>query len=126
MQPVFDHYTIKVNNLEESALFYTNIMGLQEITNKTEKPHIRWFGLGNGELHLVKGDSDSVKTNVDNHLALRVGDFEAFKSRLKSNEVEIHDSKGKPGKITVRSDGIKQLYFQDPDGYWIEVNNAKG
>jgi lactoylglutathione lyase len=25
----------------------------------------------------------------------------------------------------LRPDGVRQIYFQDPDGYWIEVNDAK-
>ena len=24
----------------------------------------------------------------------------------------------------VRSDGVRQIFIQDPDGYWIEVNDA--
>jgi hypothetical protein len=24
----------------------------------------------------------------------------------------------------VRSDGVKQIFIQDPDGYWIEVNDS--
>ena len=27
-------------------------------------------------------------------------------------------------KINIRADGIKQIFFQDPDGYWIEVNSV--
>ena len=27
-------------------------------------------------------------------------------------------------KINIRADGIKQVYFQDPNGYWIEVNSV--
>jgi lactoylglutathione lyase len=26
-------------------------------------------------------------------------------------------------KINIRADGVKQIFFQDPDGYWIEVNS---
>ncbi|MDB4013267.1 VOC family protein [Cyclobacteriaceae bacterium] len=29
-----------------------------------------------------------------------------------------------PNKINIRADGIKQVYFQDPNGYWIEVNSV--
>ena len=29
------------------------------------------------------------------------------------------------GTSPVRPDGVHQLYFQDPDGYWIEVNDDK-
>tara|TARA_R110000868_G_scaffold1389_10_gene10744 strand:+ start:3320 stop:3502 length:183 start_codon:yes stop_codon:yes gene_type:complete len=31
----------------------------------------------------------------------------------------------KLSNITKRPDGVKQIYLQDPDGYWIEVNSAK-
>ena len=24
----------------------------------------------------------------------------------------------------VRFDGVKQIFIQDPDGYWIEINDA--
>lgn len=122
--PVFDHYTIRVNNLDESTTFYREILGLNEITNRTKKSHIRWFSLGNGELHLVQGNADDIVTNIGVHLAIRVQDFESFRSRLEESSIAIHNSKGNPGEITVRADGIKQLYFQDPNGYWIEVNNA--
>ena len=30
---------------------------------------------------------------------------------------------GEKMKVTTRVDGVKQLYFVDPDGYWIEINN---
>ena len=31
--------------------------------------------------------------------------------------------KNTPNKDYIRNDGVLQVYFQDPDGYWIEVNN---
>jgi lactoylglutathione lyase len=32
---------------------------------------------------------------------------------------------GEKMAITNRVDGVKQIYFKDPDGYWIEINDAK-
>jgi hypothetical protein len=29
------------------------------------------------------------------------------------------------GKVTDRPDGVHQIYLQDLDGYWIEVNDDK-
>jgi lactoylglutathione lyase len=26
--------------------------------------------------------------------------------------------------VQVRPDGITQIYFQDPDGHWVEINDA--
>ena len=33
--------------------------------------------------------------------------------------------KGDSKEPQVRPDGIKQVYLQDPDGYWIEINDDK-
>lgn len=121
----FDHYTIKVSDLEASISFYNKVLGLDEIKNRTEKPHIRWFSLGNGtELHIVEGETEEIRTNIGVHLALKLVNFDKFIDHLKSHEVKPHNSKGKRGKITTRADGVRQVYFQDPDGYWIEVNEA--
>lgn len=118
----FDHYTMRVKDLDRSAAFYKEVLGLEEIENRTRKEHIRWFSLGRGELHLAQGPT--VRTHVGIHLALALEDIEAFMDHLKSHDITIHDSKGTPEKITTRADGILQIYFKDPDGYWIEVNNA--
>ena len=32
---------------------------------------------------------------------------------------------GVPLETNDRPDGVKQVYFQDPDGYWIEVNDGR-
>lgn len=123
---VFDHYTIKVKTLEKSVDFYKRVLRLHEIPNRTKKDHICWFSLGNqSELHIVEGDISGIKTNVGVHLALRLRNFDAFVNHLKENGVTPHNSKGKPDEITTRADGIRQVYFQDPDGYWIEVNEAE-
>lgn len=121
----FDHYTIKVDDLEKSASFYKKMLDLNEITNRTQKEYIRWFSLGNGtELHVVEGETKEIQINIGIHLALKLADFDGFIDHLKSQNITPHNSKGKPEQITTRADGVRQVYFQDPDGYWIEVNEA--
>ncbi|MGM0545569.1 MAG: VOC family protein [Bacteroidota bacterium] len=121
----FDHYTIKVSDLNASTYFYKKVLGLSEIENRTRKPHIQWFSLGNGgELHVVEGPTEEIRTNIGVHMALKLSDFDAFIDHLKSHDVTPHNSKGKPESITTRADGVRQVYFPDPDGYWIEVNEA--
>lgn len=121
----FDHYTIKVKDLDTSTSFYKEILGLSQIENRTYKPHIRWFSIGNGmELHIVEGDTYDIRTNVGVHLALKLRDLDNFISHLKSKNILLHNSKAVPDSITTRADGVRQVYFQDPDGYWIEVNEA--
>jgi lactoylglutathione lyase len=49
-----------------------------------------------------------------------------FVERLKQSNIAWEDWPGGKGTITTRPDGVKQIYFQDPDGYWIEVNDDAG
>jgi catechol 2,3-dioxygenase-like lactoylglutathione lyase family enzyme len=42
-----------------------------------------------------------------------------------ANNVDFYNWPGKKGSVTDRSDGVKQIYIKDPDGYWIEINTAK-
>jgi hypothetical protein len=42
---------------------------------------------------------------------------------LNERNINYLDANDKPKTYSIRADGVKQLYFKDPDGYWIEVNN---
>jgi catechol 2,3-dioxygenase-like lactoylglutathione lyase family enzyme len=42
---------------------------------------------------------------------------------LNKNSIWFGNFPGITNTITTRPDGIKQIYFKDPDGYWIEVND---
>ena len=122
----FDHYTIKVKNLARSTEFYSKVLGLKKIENRTEKEYIKWFSMGEGsELHIVEGETYGIHTNIGVHLALRLPDFDAFLNHLKKHNITLHNSRAERDKITTRADGVRQVYFQDPDGYWIEVNDAE-
>lgn len=121
----FNHIALSVKSLDQSATFYKEVLQLQEITNKTKMDGIRWFSLGEGkELHLVSILSEPVTINKAVHFALTTNNFDAFVKTLETNKILYSDWSGKPNKITNRADGIKQIYFQDLDSYWIEVNSV--
>jgi lactoylglutathione lyase len=52
-----------------------------------------------------------------------VASVTAFAEKLAKAKISFEDWPGVKGAITTRVDKVKQLYFQDPDGYWIEVND---
>ncbi len=121
----FNHLALSVTDLNRAAEFYKDILGLEEITNRTAIEGIRWFSLEDGkELHLISVLKEPVTINKAVHLALTTDDFDGMIRVLTAHHIPYSDWPGQAGKVNVRSDGILQIYFQDPDGYWIEVNSV--
>ena len=120
-----NHLALSVKDLETSIGFYEELFGLQEITNRTKIEGVRWLSLGEEkELHLISILKDPVTINKAVHFAFTTPDFDAFFTKLQSMKLAYSDWPGNPGKINIRADGVKQIYFQDPDGYWLEVNSV--
>ena len=121
----FNHLALSVKDVDRSAEFYKNVLNLQEISNRTKIDGIRWLSLGDGkELHLISILSEKVTINKAVHFALTSSNFDALIKSLTEMNITFSDWPGTPNKINIRADGIKQIFFQDPDGYWIEVNNV--
>ena len=124
-QFTFNHIALSVKDLDKSAIFYKEVLQLKEITNRTKMDGIRWFSFGEGkELHLVSILKEPVTTNKALHFALTTVQFDAFVRTLETINVIYTDWPGAKNKVSKRADEIKQIYFQDPDGYWIEVNSV--
>lgn len=117
-----DHLSLQVADLEVSARFYKNALGLTEIPSPV--PGLRWFHLGDGlQLHLLPQRRHAVRNNRAVHFALRVESLDDFLRKLQLQDVEWFNFKGENGAVGERPDGVRQIYVRDPDGYWIELND---
>lgn len=125
-QPVqIDHLALNVADLDASVAFYSGVLGLQEIPAAAKGR--RWMSLGKGgvALHLLGGRTQPVADNRSVHLAFTSDNLEPILQRLRERKIAWSDFAGTPGAIaTTRTDGVRQIFFRDPDGYWIEVNDA--
>ncbi|GAB7257591.1 VOC family protein [Polaribacter sp. OB-PA-B3] len=121
---IFNHIAISVQNVTTSIEFYQKVLSLKEIKNTASNSKTRWLSLNEGkQLHIIPRPNLEVKTNKAVHFALSTAQFGSFISHLNDLNIEYSDWKDTPTKDYLRKDGIKQIYFQDPDGYWIEINN---
>ena len=123
----FNHQALLVNDLNQSGNFYNNILGFEEIeVGAGQNPPKRWFKSDDGmEIHLISTKEKLKSIPKGIHMAFSVKNFDLFINNLKGNNITYGNWRGDENQIQLRNDGYKQIFFQDPQGYWIEVNNIK-
>ena len=120
----FNHIALSVKNVNESFQFYQKVFQFKEIENTASNSKTRWLSIHEGkQLHLIPRPTAEIKTNKAVHFALATSTLDAFIIHLKKLNIDYSDWINSPDKDYIRKDGIRQVYFQDPDGYWIEVND---
>ena len=121
-----NHVALSVKDVNRSAEFYMQVLKLHEIVNRSKIEGVRWFLLGDGrELHLISVIKETVTINKALHLGLSTANFDNFMKYFKDLKIPYSDWPGKPNTVNIRADGVKQIFFQDPDGYWIEINSVE-
>ena len=124
--PKINHTAIYVSDLKPSAAFYRDIIGLDTIPEPFHDGKHAWFSLGNGiALHIIEGADRRKEYFKNQHTCLSVGSVNEFIAKLKESNIEWEDRDGAKLATTTRVDGVKQIWLRDPDGYWIEINDAK-
>ncbi|KAL2491659.1 Lactoylglutathione lyase/glyoxalase I family protein [Abeliophyllum distichum] len=124
-----NHVSRVCRSVKESVDFYTKILGFVLI----ERPEAfdfdgAWlFNYGVG-IHLVQSENDKKlpqdRMNLDpkdNHISFQCENMEAMEQKLK-------DKNNKYIKRTVGDEeegAIDQLFFNDPDGFMIEICNCE-
>jgi lactoylglutathione lyase len=125
-KPRFNHITVYVTDLARGAEFYKKVMMLDTIPEPFHDNRHAWFKITeHGQLHVVSGAKEDVPHNINIHLAFTVPSLPDFIKHLDALGVKYGDFAGTDKKIAVRPDKIEQIYLQDPDGYWIEVDNDR-
>jgi lactoylglutathione lyase len=125
-KPHLNHTAIFVTDLKTSKAFYENIIGLDTIPEPFHDGKHAWFTIGTGiSLHIIQGADKKKGYYKNQHTCFSVPSVEAFAAILAKNNFSWEDVKGIKNAINIRVDGVKQLWVQDPDGYWVEINDAK-
>lgn len=121
-----NHVAIFVSDLKTTKTFYENIIGLDTIAEPFHDGKHAWYTLGsNISMHVVQGATEKREYYKNQHNCFSVPSVEAFTRVLAKNSIVWEDVRGTRNAISTRVDGIKQIWLQDPDGYWVEINDAK-
>lgn len=125
-KPTMNHVAICAHDLKRSVAFYSDVMELTKIPNPFHDTVHQWYSIGPGNaLHVIQAGCPAVTHDINNHLCFNVPSIEDFMKHLDKFNIKYGDWAGNYKKTQLRADGVIQIYLQDPDGYWIEVNNAK-
>jgi lactoylglutathione lyase len=121
-----NHIALYVVDLKKSTTYYRDIVQIDTIPEPFHDGKHTWFTVGpHSMLHLIQGAKEGGVHDKNSHLCFTVSSIEDVIARLEKNKIPYTNWAGTGQTPTVRVDGVKQIYFQDPDGYWIEINNDK-
>jgi lactoylglutathione lyase len=121
-----NHIALYVVDLKASSEFYQKIVGLDTIPEPFHDGRHTWFSVGpKSHLHIISGAKEKISHDKNSHLCFSVASVTDFIEVLKQNKVPFENWAGEKGIFNTRVDGVKQIYFKDPDGYWVEINDAR-
>lgn len=124
--PISNHLALYVKDLNKSEEFYKNVMQLQIIPEPFHDGKHVWFRTGpHSQLHIIQGAAEVTQHDINTHVAYSVKDLSVFTRHLDQIKAKYGDWNGTSTTPTKRPDGVKQVYLQDPDNFWIEVNDDK-
>lgn len=123
---VLNHIAVYVVNLQTATDFYKTVFDLEIIPEPFKDGRHTWFSIGAaGQLHIISGAKASIAHDKNEHLCFSVPSVDKFIEKLNAKGIAFEDWAGNAKGITNRVDGVKQIYFKDPDGHWLEVNDDK-
>jgi catechol 2,3-dioxygenase-like lactoylglutathione lyase family enzyme len=116
-----NHVSVLARDLGESARFYRELFGAEEVPAPSFGVAVRWLSIGDHQLHVFEAPDDEPPVHA--HLAIEVDDVfpivEEAKRRGILDATFGYTMAELPG-------GESQVYLRDPTGNLVEVNDRDG
>jgi catechol 2,3-dioxygenase-like lactoylglutathione lyase family enzyme/uncharacterized protein YunC (DUF1805 family) len=120
-----DHVTLVVADLERSAAFYVDLLGMRRVERPVFGFPGLWFQAGNTQIHLIVQHEKSSPAGLPDapqqagagrvfHFAFEVADCATAVERLKMAGIRVRGT-------GLRPDGCHQVWCYDPDGHVVEL-----
>ena len=119
-----NHTAIYVVDIQKTGSFYSNVLGLDTVPEPFHDGKHIWYSTGpHSMLHVIAGATAKKDYYKNQHTCFTVPNFNLFIEKLKQLNWAYEDVVGNKNAITTRVDGVHQIWLQDPDGYWLEIND---
>ncbi len=125
-KPHLNHLAIFVVDLKKSASFYMQVIGLDTVPEPFHDGKHVWLQIApHIQMHIIEGAAEKKNYFKNQHSCFSVASLDVFIKKLEAKNISFEDRDGKQNNFTTRVDGVKQIWLQDPDGYWVEINDVK-
>jgi lactoylglutathione lyase len=119
-----NHTAIYVVDIQKTGSFYSNVLGLDTVPEPFHDGKHIWYSTGpHSMLHVIAGATAKKDYYKNQHTCFTVPNINLFIEKLKQLNWAYEDVAGNKNAITTRVDGVHQIWLQDPDGYWLEIND---
>ena len=115
-----DHVNIETDDVDRSARFYHDVLGLEEGPRPEFREPGYWMYCGDRPIiHIIaRNPNNKMLTGSEHaaisHFSMQIEDFDDARERLVDNGIEFKEN-FPPGV------GLKQLFFADPDEVLVEL-----
>jgi len=118
-----NHIARVTHDLETSKAFYCDVLGFRPVWRPNFAFDGAWLFNYGIQIHLIvaTGDPaiDAPETSIRaSHIAFHVPDTKQVEQLLKEHGIQYKSN-------TVPETGVTQLFFQDPDGFHIEIGTYR-
>jgi catechol 2,3-dioxygenase-like lactoylglutathione lyase family enzyme len=113
-----NHVSVVAHDLEESVLFYEELLGMERIATPNFGFPVQWLRVGERQLHLFERPGAAPSHA---HFALEIDDFMGVYRRAKARGALDGDTFG--NAMYELPDGGIQLYVRDPAGNLVELDH---
>lgn len=115
------HVSRVTTRLEQAIAFYRDVLGFAEIPRPNFDFRGAWLFNYGLQIHLIDkstgGAGEETINSRSNHIAFATDDLAAVEQALQAHGIEYKEN------FQARNPNVRQLFFQDPDGFHIEVGN---
>jgi catechol 2,3-dioxygenase-like lactoylglutathione lyase family enzyme len=113
----FTHVSIHAHDLDESARFYEETFGMEEIPAPDFPFPVRWLRVGDLQLHLFQSEEAASRGH---HFGIDVDNFEVAYEKV--SKLGVREKEGYFSNLYELPDGAVQMYIRDPAGNMVEIN----